>query len=126
MTQKKKTASTFHASPSAAAAHFAKEAKAAPAAPAKLEADHVAAVKAVFGLAPEDVLIPLHNAIESLQWAGDTFDAIADLIESGDTLKAKRMARMGRYLAEDASSCWDTSLEDMHTSMEAAKAGGAA
>lgn len=121
----KKTTRPSPMSP-AAAAHFAQESMAALAVPAKLEADHIAAVKTVFGLAPEDVLIPLHNAIESLQWAGDTFDAIADLIERGDTLKDKRMARMGRYLAEDASACWDTSLEDMRTNMEAAKAGGAA
>ena len=77
---------------------------------------------AVFGVKhPEDVIAPIHVAQEHLNGLEQLFAAIADDPKAG--YRAKRLAEMGRFVAQETSDYAAVAHEDM---LEAIKKGGAA
>lgn len=144
MAQKKKTTSTVHASPSAAAAHFAQEAKAAlsagqtaagediQAAPSAPTPDEICrVVEHCFGHSPKHVVRTLHRAVEAFNWLGALFECIEEANADGDLSQSapriQALASLGAYITSDYQvSIIGEPADEMQDCIEAALGGNAA
>jgi hypothetical protein len=85
--------------------------------------------RTVFGERPRDVLLYTEMGLNALNWLGAVFHAIELLHErGGSSLEIKRLAGLGRYIADDIGDHIGLQHEAMAECIAAAEAaeGGAA
>lgn len=85
-------------------------------------AEKLAAVRAVFGEAPADALLPLKCACDALQWAEALFRAIQVVSEHGGGFResdARHLASLGAYLTSDLGNHYGSLHEKMQASLVA-------
>lgn len=88
----------------------------------------IAEARAVLGQAPRDVAMYLSISTESLDWLGSIFSAIEMLHKSGGgEVHIKRLAGLGKYVADDIGNLIGCEHEKVIASIEEAEAqeGGA-
>ena len=94
-------------------------------APAQSPLQHA---RAVLGQSPRDVALYLDISQESLDWLGSIFSAIKLLHEKGGgEIHIKRLAGLGKYVADDIGNLIGCEHEKIIASIEVAEAeeGGA-
>lgn len=81
----------------------------------------VEATKELFGDHPEDVLIPMASAAESLLWLEELFNVISEKsLDPRNAHTVKRLADAGAYLAEDVADYVESLHETYRDRLKAA------
>jgi hypothetical protein len=99
-------------------------------APAPATQSPVEVCEAVFGRSLEDVVFPLHRAVEAMNWLGALFQCIDDAYSNGDRAQSAgiipALSSLGAYIAADYQvSILGEPADKMQACIEAAREGGA-